>query len=220
LINFFHRLTVCDGGQKDAMSILYNDMAPEDRSLERSDEDKIAAQANETVQQIIQETLTSEALLKDLIPGEDTISQMSHQTIYLKNRLSQQIGLNHSLTFDRHTGVLYDHLIDGNTEEMVQTFFNHCTADKLFAKFKGNMEKMVQKSFGAVDYFLSLHMKSPPKDQESWERYIEFDDYSMPLRLTDFGALAILEATGYLTQGKIDAREASPFVMERLRQQA
>lgn len=199
----------CPTGQRDGIVNYYNLLPWEYHYLGRElgEEGKIREAANESVQQAINDTLVSEALLKGLMPGMGIMSRVddSHVTLYLKNRLYQQIGFNHHLVSDPCDLIVPNDLVYKKTEEMVRIVFNHCTPDKVVGKFKKNMEKIVQESFGALSQFMTPHIEKFPlgKEQEGWKKYVQFDAELYPQGLTDLGAVTILEAVGYLVRGPV-----------------
>ncbi len=57
------------------------------------------------------------------------IQQGSHQGIYLKNLIGPLVGVSQGLNFDRHTGVLYDKLINQERDDVLKTLFEHVTPE-------------------------------------------------------------------------------------------
>ena len=117
-------LLSCMTGKKDAIAKLYNLLEkPLDPKLPA--DEKLEQFTHNTVQKNYQEVLESDEFLEKSC-NTSSVSQKSHQTLYLKNLLHVYVGFLHRLQFDRHTGVLYNALIDADIEELIKAFYSPC----------------------------------------------------------------------------------------------
>jgi len=114
-IGFEKKHPKCSTGQKDGLSDFYNTLSPEYR-IKRvkgysSNESKIEDFVFSIMNSALDLILAKESVLQKLMGKTEAISQQSHQTIFLKNILYNQLAMSHQLTFDRYTGMLHDELL-------------------------------------------------------------------------------------------------------------
>lgn len=204
----------CDQGQAGGILDTYQRLPPEYRlrasnglvAVEGSAEDKLLARVDVAIQDALETTFTHHPLLSELI-GETDVAEGVHQSLFLKNRIAPWVGLkNHLLTFDRHTGVLYDALLYKPLQTLTETFMRHLTPLAIDAVVKASRELFA--SSGGYTAIISLLEKGETRGDRDYASYLQElivfgsddpDDESLePLQLTDKGAVVLLHAIGYL----------------------
>lgn len=139
LVKMASSLQYCPTGRRDGISRLYNMLPFTERSNPSSSpsQDAHLRMAEEFVtyhrQSLLRETFDNEEWLATLL-GIREISQLAHQILHLKNRYGKHFGLQHQLTFDMYTGVLYDKLLQLDTARVIHTFWNYCLPSQLVHK--------------------------------------------------------------------------------------
>ena len=117
------------------------------------------------------------------------ISYPSHQAIYLKNIIGPVLGLHHEVIFDRHTGMLYDSLVNKTREEVLEIFFRHMTPQVLvneLVKLTNNNPK-VKKHLSA--FIETAH------EADLWD----LCDDGFTVKATELAIVGILRKSGYFT---------------------
>jgi len=192
----------CVTGQRDGIVLYYNHLPPKYRTREVCTlvQEKIAYYVDQSVQKVLHEIFASEELLHEILGSQmpEIISQHAHQTHYLKNRLFLQVGLSHCLSFDPHTYVILDALVDADIEVLLKAFFKLFTKEKVVAKLKRDMSEALKEKtmYPSLQEFLEPHFKVSDM-YESWYNIcfaLDVDDFN----LTEEGTHKLLEIVGYL----------------------
>lgn len=198
----------CPTGIRDGITNYYNKLPLEFRAGReeelRGPEAKVAHLADMSMQRLLGEVFASQELVKDISRSE-TISLMPHQTLYLKNRLHKQIGLNHRLILDFYSGTISDGLVDANLSLMMEAFFKQCTIEKMIAYLQKDVAETLQgKRIGYMDLLYTIEptilriMKYAKLGPEKYSDYFVLDDDCKPLGVTVEGALLVLLTLEYL----------------------
>lgn len=188
----------CKTGKMDGISLAYNALPQEFKyaSLEKVDTSNIA-KAKQHLKHFLQFTLMNilsddNALMRECLGIDSSlpkISQLPHQSLYLKNAIGSRIGLIHTVTFDSNGEFVYKALIKRSLSDLLTIFYKHFTVSYLVQSlmnyFKG------QSLVGIYEPFNELAASS---GMEIWQTSEEDDD----LVLTEKGALLVLMGGGYL----------------------
>lgn len=241
LLAFSTAIQNCETGQRDGIAAFYNLLDAKYRigglAAELDFKAKINGLIFQSVQKILGDVFMGDSLILKLTPegrlkftdeGEKldkTISQGSHQSLYLKNRYSRQVGLQHRLSFDPYTGVLYDALIDASPQQVLQNFFEECPPDRFIGQVKVDIaqllasEKAAAASTGQTQLekdlieFLAFNVPDNIKQKLQWiDNYFEVDEYERVVGLKDLGVIALMKTGGYLTEAppEVPFSEAPP----------
>ncbi len=68
------------------------------------------------------------------LTGSPEIQQGAHQAIYLKNLIGGLVGVSQSVTFDRHTGTLYDQLLVKGRDEVLELLLTKYVTPESYVK--------------------------------------------------------------------------------------
>lgn len=199
-------INACSTGQRDGIFLYYNQLPPQYRLGKgtTSDEEKVSHLVDQSVQVTLNQIFESEELLK-VIRERPDIQQHSHQTLYLKNRLHRQVGLIHSPIFDPHSGVIYDELIDTDSQKMLKVFFTLFTPIKVADQVKRDVAKAMQSktiSYEMLERIFQPYLLTKKEagigHEEAYRSYFDFAEDYTPLGLSDEGIKVLLNTAGYL----------------------
>lgn len=109
----------------------------------------------QTIQKSIEVQFSGTNPLMEELTGTNAISQGSHQSIYLKNLIGHLIGVSQAVTFDRHTAVLYDNLIDKSREIVLKTFFKYVTPKTMVNEILRTLKEPSTETIEALKAYLS-----------------------------------------------------------------
>ncbi len=189
LLKFSSTVQNCEGGRKDGIQRFYQ-FCYKGLTLKTVD-NRIENFVDSCMQELLQENFSNETWLRELPTG---LKQAAHLTIYLKNRLAHQVGLKHELTFDEHTEVLSESVIDLSTETLLLSYFNHLTPQVLIDKLIAHSVKL----FTYTDSYKLLIALLEDKLTVNYEEILEYDEDFAPFKLTPLGALNLLQACDYV----------------------
>ncbi len=143
-------------------------------------------------------------LMRDLLLEEPSFEQLVHQTLYLKNLLFEDLGFDHTIILDRHSGWIDKSLRDKSKEEILAVIAKHSMPDLLgflVDKLKNAIGKMVDpdktsreratRLYNAILSF--LEEKGIPA-----ERVYSYDEEIDRVEFKEEGALILLEKMGYI----------------------
>jgi hypothetical protein len=171
LLQFASMVKECSTGQSDAIEQYFLHTIG-GQSQANSSVEKIEKTIDSAVQMTLLETLSSDALVKELT-GKERVKQMSHQTLYLKNRYYKQLGLHHSPSFDFHAGVIYQSLQHQSANEAL-SIIKHHFLQRLEERVKEILDRSFKESIAFqhwVDYFKN-HFDMQD-NQESYNRFFD-----------------------------------------------
>jgi hypothetical protein len=190
LLKFASMVKECATGQSDAIEAFY--ILTLSVNAPTRAEDTIKKAVDHAVQITLRKALASEALLQELTGKEDVLQQ-SHQTLYLQNRYHRQIGLVHTLKFDRYPHHIDHALIDQDSKEGLRIIKKHL---HLTEQVKLNLNQAItQKSIGyqpLIDYF----KRELEFEDGQEEQYMEFDE-EHNFTLTSVTVEKMLSKLGY-----------------------
>jgi hypothetical protein len=194
LLKFASMVVNCSTGQSDAIEQYY--IYTINTQALGTGQQRIETTVDSTIQTAFMQTLASESLLKEMA-GQD-VGELSHQTLYLKNRYHKQIGLRHTLKFDRHAGVIDKRIMQQDPKEAIGIIKKHlrekeavkAALDALLKAPKGygDFISYFEKEFNAGKNFTS---------QEEYEKFIVFDEDLAPIAITPYATDRILGKLGY-----------------------
>jgi hypothetical protein len=171
LLNFASMVKECNTGQADAIEQYFLHAVGESNQANSAAE-QIEKTVDSAVQMALLETLGSDALVKELT-GEVSVKQMSHQTLYLKNRYYKQLGLRHSPSFDFHSGVIYQALQRQLPHEALPIIKRHFL-QRLEAKAKEVLDRSFNAKEGIAFQHWADYFKNNFHMQDSQESYSQF----------------------------------------------
>jgi hypothetical protein len=199
LIKMASSIQECSKGKKMNIGWAYR-LLPKEWQYEQEIVESGSAESylDAVVQEVLEEYMSNKALMYTLT-GQDDITQLPHQVIYLKNIMGPTIGLRHSLEFDHSTEILDDSLLCWKREEIVRLFYTFFTPAVLVKA----LQRSVKRDWAAcVQGVPSLYMRlsdfigdnacTPTKG------YWSANEEETEFFLTDKGALALLKRAGYL----------------------
>jgi hypothetical protein len=194
LLKFASMVKECATGQTDAIEQYYINTIG--MGSINSSQNKIEETIDHAVQMALKKALASDALLRQLI-GRGP-KQQSHQTLYLQNRYHRQIGLIHSLRFDRHSGVIDSALIEKNYLEAIEIIKQHL---HLIETTKQLLDQSLLGSQGLkITYmeFIAYFEKEFGLTADKYRDYVEFDGEMNPVGVTPFAVTNLLKKLAYI----------------------
>jgi hypothetical protein len=197
LLKFASMVKECETGQADAIEQYYLHVINVE-VLDKVDSttEKIDKTVDGAVQLALLEILSSESLIQDLTE-EQEVKQMSHQTLYLKNRYHKQLGLHHSLSFDFNAGVVYEKLEKLNPHLVlvaVKSYFYSLIGSK--AKEVLDRTLLTKKGISYVEFIDYFEKQFGLKD--NYADFIEFNEELEPIGIKPIAVKKILQKLDYL----------------------
>ncbi|MBM3208661.1 MAG: hypothetical protein FJZ57_08740, partial [Chlamydiae bacterium] len=124
----------CPAGKNEGILLAYNQLELADK-IPTAQQDELSPIASKVkmrcysllVEKMDQMISSDTPMMREMTDETGEVAQLSHQSLYVKNRLSSVIGLDHGMRFDLHTNVLYNELIQKSTEQLFHIFASHCT---------------------------------------------------------------------------------------------
>lgn len=171
LLSFSVSIADCAIGQRDGIVRFYNSLDLRDSWNDLKgvapDEEKnqgcaIKAIVRSAYQALLQEIFTDEKLIARL-SGKSVVSQGAHQTLYLKNRFHQAVGLQHTIKFDPHTGVLEDELmkqVENNPQEVLKQIYNLILPSSLCKTVIKDLNLAFKNAPKTIDPFLTAYLEN------------------------------------------------------------
>lgn len=208
ILSFSSSIYNCSTGQREGIVNYYNSLPAEERVDKQialgDDIEKFKCRVDQSVQDVLNDVISGTQLLT-VLTGSVNFPQLSHQTLYLKNRLCGHVGYIHCPTLDLHTGVLEDALQNANLANLIKAFFECCTCFKLIEKLRQHVAQGLQSktiTYNQLQKYLEPHIKSQLNGEkptpEHYQQYIEVDEDFIPQGITEEGALAILILSDYI----------------------
>lgn len=140
---------------------------------------KIFEIINQTVKGVIQAQFLGENELMQGLTGTSDIRESVHQALYLQNLIGHLVGASQSPTFDWHTGLLIDELVEKDRDTVLKAFFKIVTPKTLID------EVAISLNNASTEIKNSLHV------------LIE-DRFFNDGRINEVAALELLTTAGYL----------------------
>jgi len=212
-LTFTRSINNCVTGQKDGIILYYNNLDPQDRinnpHINSKEANTIQNFVKSAYQSLLNHLFASETLLTNLT-GKIEESQASHQTLYLKNRFHQAIGLQHNLTFDPHTGVLNDTLLskcEMSPKEVLEEIARLIAPNLLCQWIKKEIDQLCLShhlSYSILSTYLEQILPQKERSDLKWRmRYLDIEpdeeEYNFQFRgILEAGVWAILGEMGYI----------------------
>jgi hypothetical protein len=196
LLKFASMVKECATGQADAIEQYYINTIG--IGALNSSQSKIEETIDHTTQTALKMALASDALLRELM-GKEPVQQ-SHQTLYLQNRYHRQIGLIHTLRFDRYTGLIDSALIESPSKKILKVIRKHL---KLTEMTKQRLDQALKGALPAkITYmeFIAYFEKEFDLTADKYVEYVEFDEKMNPIGITQFAVEKMLKKLGYTYQ--------------------
>lgn len=187
----------CDTGQYDGLERCYRFLSSEYMvNRESKGANKIVAFIDKLVQDMLLELSENVEFLKEVTENPN-LGQKNHTVNYIFNRYYRQMGLRYKPKFDFYTGVLDDPLVKRWPGDTLGIIFSYVTPTLIVEK----LIQRVQDNFS--DVFLEMEVLLKTSNMELLEKgYLTSDEDMENFELTEKGAVALLEAAGYLTRDK------------------
>ncbi len=207
LLKIAASITYCTTGKKEGIFNVYHTFLPDAYKLKMAmpkteRESHESSRVTEFVfNNVVQKKLSQQfsgtnKLMQELV-GKRVVRQASHQALYLKNLIGHLVGLFHSLTFDRHGGIVYDSLLDKSPVEILKIFYQHFTPQVVIAA----LQEEVKRTLSSKDMSLFNDINAFLTDRDMGKVW-DLDGKSNPLGLTPFAALELLKECGYIQIAK------------------
>lgn len=207
LIKMSQSIQFCSSGKKEGIGLAYGlirDVIRTPSSLETEALKTLLYQ--EIVMPHLQHLLSDDGpFLREMtgVPVGTPISQLSHQAIYVKNLIAKRLGLPWDLTFDQHTGVLYNALVEKTVDQVLEALFRHFSPENLRAVLQENVKKRFKSlerpetHAQALPFYNAIMACLEFKD--SCVSYTEDDDFNLiDCQLTPAGATELLMKLDFL----------------------
>ncbi len=191
----------CETGKKEGIANTYAQLPSEFKlkknleAMTSTDEDRQVLPAKEAlschVQAFLIDQFSGTTPLAQELTGASEPAQGVHQGLYMKNLIGPLVGLNHQVSFDRHTGVLYDALVLMSREGILEAFYRHIKPQHLVHYVHQRLLKeldMTTKEGKALFNSLNALVGS---SKELWDE----SDYT----LTEPGTRTLLKTVGFLS---------------------
>lgn len=194
LIRLFVNIIECEVGQSEGITKLYSNI-PEEfkfkilRGTLDADIDVTAAKnhlrglINETVEELI----GNENDFMKIMCGVSKISQISHQSIYLKNFIGDYVGLIWMLKFDHHAQLLYEPMLAKSKAQALALFYDYILTDNRFIQglaYKINQAVQTKNTYDLLSVLT-----------QSWH---VLDDDDGTRQITNQGVVELLMSVGIL----------------------
>lgn len=213
LIQLSNSVQNCLSGKKEGIIHWYNIGLPEEYHFPLLETvcDPALQKAQEFIfqflQNVLRELLSSEPFIQEFIKEKDPsllswlfgkqepISELAHQSIYLKNALSHIIGYVHDIQFDPSTGMIHDALFIKEVRELLEIFYRHFTPELLINNLKEKVDRDNPYKTN-MPLFSSLNNLVGAQASD-WE----VDEEDEPTgKITRKGAVDLLINSGYLLE--------------------
>lgn len=190
-------IQACETGTRNGIETCF-DLLPEKYKTRIAE--KHHAPADQLIDDAIQRTFNE--LFTYIIPAKISkdVSQSSHTTLYLKNRLFRQLGIRHELVFDLYSKELPDELFTYSANALFSMTIENFQVEAVVKKIiKGSAELFNKKTKSFLSNVTDLIGKAEGAiSGENYPQYIEIDENFAPIKLTKKGARAMLKGAGYL----------------------
>ena len=152
----------CRGGKSESIQLAYN-LLPNKNKIEAQQTNKalnnqpFITPEQKTVEAFIEKAITKEIenlfnspkspflLNPNVIRENESLNQLAHQSIYLRNAIGNLVGLNHKIQFDSHTFCIDSKLIRINRALLLKEFYNCFTAKFLMKKIQEKINQKLSK---------------------------------------------------------------------------
>lgn len=137
---------------------------------------------------------TDNPMMRELTGSDAPISQLSHQSLYVKNLIAFRIGVQHALQFDLHSHCLSNLLLNRTLVEVLTILFRHVTVGSLIAELRSAIERAPNKAELYGDFNDLLEHTAKDRLDQIWN----VDECKYTYSLSESGALQILLATNFI----------------------
>lgn len=199
----------CSKGKSEGISIAYHELRKEgkipesykNKSLKGHQKTKNPLEnSKEIIDDIVQDSLmelfSGESPLIKEVTQQETVNELTHQCLYLKNLIASKVGLAHQIQFDQHSQVISPDLLKLEVKDALEIFYKHFTVEKLIEKLVSYCNNSLEEgNFDILNQF-NLGLLNDIDVSEVWE---EKDDSFI---LTKIGALKILSLAGFIEEEK------------------
>ena len=219
LLGFCNFVRDCLSGQRDGIAEFYNkglkaeQRHPNKQQASTKSMENIERCVDNEIQQLLSLTFASDTLLKKLLKAPPTklvLEQLSHQTLFLKNRFANQLGFIWRQIFDPYSKCVAADLlacteaIDGSSGQEAKS-----ALEKIIEHVQSAIVQQIQRAvtqaveaktivYQDLDKFFEKVSLDKAK-LVGWPAYIQYDENLHPIGITQKGALEILRGLGYVT---------------------
>ncbi len=191
----------CEAAAAEGIALMYNQLpmkykySQQEQAGMRTTE-KAVAQLNVIVQQVFNDLLSADnSMMRELTGAKGETEQLPHQSLFLKNRIASHVGFEHMIQFDQHTHTLYKQLLERTSEELLTCFYTHLSIEAFIRALRFAFDNN-QDLYPLLNCLLD---EKRPMGMDS-SRVWELQDDDETVSLTEYGALNIWIAGGFLTQ--------------------
>ncbi len=202
MMTYMPLIESCPTGQEEGIVVCYNALTQEIPLLEETADESITVfreRAERFLQNNIQKTmdttLNSQEFLNKLGVDERDLKHKVHQVKYLRNEIGKDYGIAHEESFDENGGWVSKSLLRQTRTTICAVFFED---------LKKEVVKDLKNSFNAYDpksrrkLYHALSELLTETAHENLEKTWYYSEADPAPILTDFGAILLLEKSGYL----------------------
>ncbi|MBP9842250.1 MAG: hypothetical protein KBC64_07520 [Simkaniaceae bacterium] len=188
----------CEQGKSEGLALTYASLEKKYQYSTESDIN-LVAQAKTFVRGTLQKSILDlisgdTSLMRAMTQSLGPVSQLSHQSTYVKNFLGPHMGMPHALQFDLHTHILYDALLGLSLEEAFSLFYDHFTVKTATTLLREAFERLPKPEQAHIFNGTIELLGSRIKVEDIFDLHEETYEPS----LTEKGALEFLLALGIL----------------------
>jgi len=207
LLKMSESIKNCSVGKKESITLAYKTIPKEYRYENETEDLPVAVKALEFIENSISSYIlhlfTSEdPFLYDIQGSREKLFQLSHHSLYLKNRMAAFVGLDHNIQFDLHTEVLKNEFINKDIHTLLQMFYRHFTVESLVSL----MQKIYNEAPGSACLFEGFSQILEPLN--ATDIWIVDEDPPYKVSLSKNGALQLLLECGYVKKYAKRARKS------------
>jgi hypothetical protein len=219
LLSVSTSIAYCPSGHREGIDLYYcGGFLPDkyrclEKELEATGPEKVGLLIDRTVQSLLKINFMKESLIKDLIRERikslpeaerkealeklESLSQMPHQAQYAKNRFALQAGLEHSLAFDAHVGVLNPLLLDVTPEQFLRVLFKYFTVQEVFDGVKKVFAELLKDAKSQFYHNLRETLEVHPDLYKNISKYFVLDEDEIAMNVQDWVIVDLLIQVGY-----------------------
>ena len=205
LIGLAHTVATCRQGQDEGIHLAYLGISKERGILSQGEEESKGGEGsleNQTkVRELLQPMLQTQVdkielflslkneLMKKLVKGEEGRGELVHQTLYLKNLLNEELGIDHKEKRDLYGSYVDPDLRAMSKEEILKEFYQYYADD-----FVSSAQRALNEGRNRLELYnaaVGLMGDIMPEDA------VEFNEENSEFTFTRKGALRVLASLGF-----------------------
>ncbi|WP_032113762.1 hypothetical protein [Candidatus Paracaedibacter symbiosus] len=200
-LELIYSITACTTGKSEAIHLLYNHLEKQDQLI-KEDSSLLACG---DVQRYVNDVLRSEVekvfsgngnFIRNLLKlnRRNPIEQEPHQQLYAKNLIGHEVGLMHHFTFDTHSQVLSQNLVERTKMDVLQIFYNHFPATHFINQIQQSLNKAIAIRDGRITWQMLQEILKDEDQTQLWD----IDMASGMITIREAGTIDLLKKLGVL----------------------